>query len=535
MVNLAAEYSQGSIQFLPGLADNWTVSSDASTYTFQLRPNVTFSNGDPLNAYEVWTDMYTSYYMSGNSTGWLEGYTFFNMTNVNFGPATLTLLNQSSLATPSQQALSLMGNTTWPIYVVNSDTIAFHLESPFAYFLGTIVTEGGLIYDSQWVFDNGGLGTPASPNSYFNQHPIPGTGPYEFSAIAEDNYAQFVQNPTYWGKSLNQSQIAANPALDPGHVKNVIIYYKPDDLARYTDLASGSVQIAAIQNADWNLVQQSPNKYQYTVLPPESGLVTGLAMNVLLYPTNITLVRQAIAHAINYTQLSQQLFFGQMAPWVGPEYPAWGQYYDLGNFSQYQYNLTLAQQDLTKANVSNPTLTYYLEDSCGYCVTRAEIVQSDLAQIGITVNLDVLTSSNWCAQLCGSYSTNVANPSAMGNLNDLGGSDWAPGALTPADFWITFVSNTSLTGNGAIYSNPVVQACVNAFTSLTNTTQIQSMCKTAQEQIYNDTPYVWFGVMSLWYAGGSEVWQKGIVSNFYLDPVWTGYDTEPLFNTVTFG
>ncbi len=174
--------------------------------------------------------MYTSYYMSGNSTGWLEGYTFFNMTNVNFGPATLTLLNQSSLASPSQQAVSLMENTTWPIYVVNSNTIAFHLESPFAYFLGTIVTEGGLIYDSQWVFDNGGLGTPASPNSYFNQHPIPGTGPYEFSTIAEDNYAQFVQNPTYWGKSLNQSQIAANPALDPGHVKNVIIYYKPDDL-----------------------------------------------------------------------------------------------------------------------------------------------------------------------------------------------------------------------------------------------------------------------------------------------------------------
>ncbi len=162
-------------------------------------------------------------------------------------------------------------------------------------------------------------------------------------------------------------------------------------------------------------------------------------------------------------------------------------------------------------------------------------MQSDLAQIGITVNLDVLTSSNWCAQLCGSYSANVQNPSAMGNLNDLGGSDWAPGALTPADFWITFVSNTSLTGNGAIYSNPVVQACVNAFTSLTNTTQIQSLCKTAQEQIYNDTPYVWFGVMSLWYAGGSEVWQKGVVSNFYLDPVWTGYNTEPLFNTVTFG
>jgi peptide/nickel transport system substrate-binding protein len=459
----------------------------------------------------------------------------FDMSRVSFGPGTLALMNQSALASPSSQLRAIMTNTSWPIYVVDNNTIAFRLTNPFAYFLGTLVTEGGLIYDAQWAMKNGGLGTPSSPNSYFNQNPIPGTGPYQFTKVAENAYVQFTQNPTYWGRNLTAAQIAANPALDPGHVKNVIIYDTPDDLARYTDLSTGGVQIAAIQNADWNLVQQGADKYQYTILPPESGLVTGLAMNVLVYPTNITAVRQAIAHAINYTELSNKLFFGKMSPWVGPEYPAWNQYYNLGNFSQYQYNVTLAKQYLAKANVSNPTLTYNLENSCGYCVARAEVVQGDLAQIGITVNLVVLTSSNWCAQLCGSYSTNVQNPSPLGNLNDIGGSAWAPGTLTPADFWNTFVSNASFTGNGAIYSNPAVQACVNAFTSLSNTTQIQSLCKAAQQQIYNDAPYVWFGVLSLWYAGGSEVWQKGVVSNFYLDPVWTGYNTEPLFNTVTFG
>jgi len=479
--------------------------------------------------------MYSFYYLSANSSGWLEGYTFFNMSSVNFGPSTLALLNQSGLLNPSQQALSIMMNSSWPIYVLDSSTIAFHLENPFQFFPGTLVTEAGLVFDSQWVLEHGGFGTATSPNSYFNQNPIPGTGPYEFTAVSENAYAKFAQNPTYWGNSLSQAQIAANPALDPGHVKNVIIYYKPDDLARYTDLATGNVQISAIQNADWNLVQAGAGKFQYTVLPPQSGLVTGLSMNVLLYPTNITDVRLAIAHAINYSQLSSQLFFGQMSPWIGPEYPAWSQFYNLGNSSQYQFNDTLASQYLAKSNVSNPTLTYYLEDSCGYCVTRAEIVQSDLSAIGITVNLNVLSSGNWCAQLCGSYSTNVGNPSAMGNLNDLGGSTWAPGALTPADFWITFVSNTSLTGNGAIYSNPTVQACVNAFTTISNTSEIRSLCNAAQARINADAPYVWFGTLSLWYAGGSEVWQKGVISGFYLDPVWTGFNTEPIFNTVTFG
>ncbi|MCP5815682.1 ABC transporter substrate-binding protein, partial [Klebsiella pneumoniae] len=31
----------------PGLAKDWDISEDAKTYTFHLRDDVTFSNGDP--------------------------------------------------------------------------------------------------------------------------------------------------------------------------------------------------------------------------------------------------------------------------------------------------------------------------------------------------------------------------------------------------------------------------------------------------------------------------------------------------------
>ncbi|WP_394144470.1 ABC transporter substrate-binding protein [Burkholderia multivorans] len=37
-------------KIVPWLADRWTVSPDAKTYTFHLRSGVTFSNGEPLNA-----------------------------------------------------------------------------------------------------------------------------------------------------------------------------------------------------------------------------------------------------------------------------------------------------------------------------------------------------------------------------------------------------------------------------------------------------------------------------------------------------
>ena len=62
-----------------------------------LRQDVKFSSGNPFNAYQVWLEMYGYYYLSGNSSTWLESYALFNMTNVSFGPATIAQINQSGV------------------------------------------------------------------------------------------------------------------------------------------------------------------------------------------------------------------------------------------------------------------------------------------------------------------------------------------------------------------------------------------------------------------------------------------------------
>ena len=69
--NLNAEQRQGVFQLVPDLATNWTVSADAKTYTFDLRQGVNFSNGDPFNAYVVWTNFYLYSYELGNSSTFL--------------------------------------------------------------------------------------------------------------------------------------------------------------------------------------------------------------------------------------------------------------------------------------------------------------------------------------------------------------------------------------------------------------------------------------------------------------------------------
>ncbi len=161
---------------------------------------------------------------------------------------------------------------------------------------------------------------------------------------SDNAYVQFAQSSSYWGRTLTASQLKAQPLLDPGHAANVIVQVKADDLSRFTDLSTGAAQIAEIEASDWSSVTGN-SQYQYLTQPPWNGEVALIGLNPNIYPTNITAVRQAIVHAINYTQLSDTAYQGELKPYVGPEYPAWSQFYDLGNYSAYQYNIASGEAD----------------------------------------------------------------------------------------------------------------------------------------------------------------------------------------------
>jgi ABC-type transport system substrate-binding protein len=424
-----------------------------------------------------------------------------------------------------------MTNSSWPIYTTGPEQINFHLSEPISFFPGLMMDIN--MVDMQYVLDHGGVGTPTVPNSYLNSHAQPGTGPYVITSYSEGSWIEFAQNPTYWGRSLTQAQIAANPMLDPGHVKNVIVYYKSDDIARYIDVSTGTAQISAVESADWPAVTNNPAMFSYLTLPPSSIMFFGISLNTNLYPTNITDVRQAIVHAINYTDFIQKVFQGRASQFVGPEEPLFKQFYDLGNYSLYSYNQTLAEQDLAAANIkSMPTIIIRTISGCDFCTTAAQVIQADLTQIGIPTNIEILASSDYWEPY-GNYQTNVQDASQLGQISFTGGETWA-GDAVPASNWVFMVSNESVWGNWAGYFNPKVQACVNGFTNGTPLGTLLSLCTIAQGQIYNDAAYVWF-TPQLWWIDGSLVWLKnGPVRSFYVDPLDTAWNTAPLFNTVTF-
>ncbi len=539
-VNLTADYPGSVIQYLPDLATNWTVSASGTIYTFNLRQNVTFSNGDPFNAYQVWTVYYGFYYLSDNSTAWYNGYPLFNMAPVNFGPASISLLQQSGLINPNSQALAMMSNSSWPIYAPNQNTIVFQITHPFQWFLGTLQALLACIYDAQYLLQNGAFGTPTSLNTYFNTNAIPGTGPYMVTSVSNLQYVGFTQNPTYWGKNLPESTIVSNPVIDPGHVKNILVKVVSSPTSEYIDLSSGTAQMTdPLGGAVFSLILANPEKFGYVTMPPASGEMALESFNTQIYPTNITDVRLAIVHAINMTNLISDSYGpGSYTQIVGPEYPAWSQFYDLGNYTPYSYNLTLANQYLTAAGFPNgkglPSLNWTLASNCALCIERASIAQADLAQIGINVVIQEVTFDQWCDLICNPYSYLINNTNTISNIMDPEGQDAQPEFLSPVEYWTAFVTNNSAFSNTAIYSTPITDACAASFFNGSSVATIQSICAQAQKQVYDDAPYWGWGICKYLFGDSSPAWDKDVVQNGYMDPLYGGISTIPILNTITF-
>jgi ABC-type transport system substrate-binding protein len=534
--NVVKQFQEGVVDFVPDLATNWTASPDSTTYTFNLRPAVTFSSGNPLNSYQVWTEMYTWYYLNGNGTNFLGGLNLFDMSNVNFGPASYATLNASGLVNPSGDALRMMENATWPIYTNGPSQIVFHTKAPFLYLTGVLSGYEGLIWDAQWMLQHGGPGTPTQYNSYFNLNPIPGTGPYVVADLSVNSYVKFEQNPNYWGLNLNPGELTNNVLLRPGEVKTVIVRAVTDDVARYTDLATGDAQLTAIRISNWNRVTSNP-KYSWITVNAPGAIQTALAMNTVIFPTNITAVRQAIAHGINYTDIWNKVYLGEASAIMGPETPNYGKYYDPGNFTPYDFNVSEAKAFLAKAGFPNgtglPTLTLRTVTGCSICINAAQIIQTDLANIGINIIINEVSYSTYYGPY-GNYQTNLQNAAQLGQLSFLGGDYWAATQASPTDFWISFVCSCSLYANWAVYSNPIVDQAVGLLSTSDNETQILSSLSAAQKQIWNDAPYAWIAATKLWYIDGSFVWKTSLIKEVWFDPEYSGINTAPLFNTILF-
>jgi len=388
-------YNNSATEFFPILARSWTVSPDGCTFTFNWRNDVYYSNGDPFNAYVVWFGVYRAIFTQVG-LAYLAGLVF-NSTGV-----TLSDVNSlnNSMNAPSSSLLSVMQNPNSAVTVLNSTATRFNLTHPcFASnFLGIMAAGYMFLFpDPFFIEQHGGVVADQAP-SYFTIHGSDvGDGPYVVQTYIPDEYAVLVANPHYWAQNLTSSDPSYNYFTRPARIQKVILNFKTDEMTRALDIESNRAQIGIIQFPDVkNVLAGDSNLYVPNWGP--SGTVEFIGLDSLKAPLDNVLVRRAIIDAINLTLIQQSVFNGYSMPVVGPALHGFFGYNE--SITPPPYNPGEARILLAEAGYPNGTglrpLTFLLV-SGSFLLNAAQIIAQELAQVGITVNIQIATEASQIA------------------------------------------------------------------------------------------------------------------------------------------
>ena len=207
----------------------------------------------------------------------------------------------------------------------------------------------------------------------FFESPV-GTGPFTLSSWTPDSNLTLKANPSYW---------------QPGkpYVDSVTINYVTDDNQRVLQVTSGQAQIAdSVPPAN---VSQLKSNSAVTVSLFPAWQVDLLVFNEQVAYFKDVHVRRAITYAINRPGLVQAASFGTARP-GGSFFPPSLEYYD-ATTPALAYSVANAKSELAKSAYPHGFSTKLLVSAGDQTYAEfAQIIQADLAKIGIKVSITTL-------------------------------------------------------------------------------------------------------------------------------------------------
>jgi len=455
--------------FQPRLAERWDVSSDGKTWTFYLRKNVKFSNGDPFDSYAVW-------------------YSFYRVSKMD-GPASYMIYGW--MPPPFDSARF---NKT--VEIVDKYTIRFNLEKPYGPFLATLSTTVASIINPRLVEEHGGI-VAGEPNTWMTEHGGEvTTGPFVVKEWVHGDHVTLVRNPMYWGEK---------PKLE-----QVIIYFKGEALSRVLDIKKGAAHAVQLTGRAINDVLDSPGVV--VMRAGHSFNIEYLYFDVTKFPYNITEVRRAIAHAINYDAVMNSAFAGYAQPFVGPN-PKGMLGHD-ESMRPYQYDPELSKQLLAKAGFPGgkglPTLKFVYPTGRPSTVLSAQQIQADLTSIGLDVELVGLTDVTW-VNLC------YAIPHSDPRYPSFSMARWMPDFADPDNYAYSYLY-PGLQQNLAQYNNTRVTKLLEEAKNIVDKSQREKLYFEINKIVYDEVPYIWLAQ----YEGIFVM--RDNVHGYYYNPMLTLFD-----------
>ncbi|MEU7830576.1 MULTISPECIES: ABC transporter substrate-binding protein [unclassified Nonomuraea] len=209
-----------------------------------------------------------------------------------------------------------------------------------------------------------------------------GTGPYKLGAWKRGSTLSLDRFDGYWG---------AKPAN-----KGVVFHYFTDATALNNALLTNAVDIVTSEQSPDALAQFKDNK-DYRVSDGHSTTKLLLAFNDRKAPFDKPLVRKAVTSAIDNAKLLESIWagYGSLIGSMVPPTDPW--YEDLTKVNPYDVNL--AKKELAEAGYAKGFA--FTLDTPNYDPhpTAAAFIKSELAKVGITVTINVITADEWYSKV----------------------------------------------------------------------------------------------------------------------------------------
>lgn len=345
---LVYQDEQGNIS--PWLARSWDISDDGKTYTFHLRDDVTFSDGEKFNAQALQT----------------------NLEHMR-DPATKSPLAAAYIAP------YLDGK------VIDDYTFEAHLREPYTPFLDVLA--------QSWLSMISPRQIREAPKT-IAEHPI-GSGPFTLQSYTRDQGAVFIKRPGYnWAPPVTRH--AGEAYLD-----RIELSYVPEAMIRFTALESGQsdfaldapAQNAAAIRANPSLVMRSRIR--------KGNPSRSMTFNVEQPPFDDVRVRRAVAKAIDREGLAWISGFGEYI--AKADFLAANTRFYQPNNDALAYDVKAANALLDEAGWTgrdaqgyrtkdgqrlNATMLSY--DNPAFSASVSVAIQADLKKIGFEMPIEML-------------------------------------------------------------------------------------------------------------------------------------------------
>jgi peptide/nickel transport system substrate-binding protein len=208
-----------------------------------------------------------------------------------------------------------------------------------------------------------------------------GTGPFRFAEWSPGQEAVFQKYEDYWQEGLP-------------HVDEVVVRVLPDQQAGVAGLEAGDLDI--IQGVPLNEVPRLREADGLEiVLGTEASQFYTFYNNTARPPFDNKLVRQAMSHAIDRQTIVDTVLFGVGKASQTP-FPEWSLAYNPAHVDYFPFDLERAKALLTEAGLPDGFETTVVTIS-DFPELRgmAQIIQADLATIGVTMEINDVSSADW--------------------------------------------------------------------------------------------------------------------------------------------